>query len=142
MKPRYTGPMIVMGRNRGGAYIVSEMDGATMHARIAAFRVIPYEARHKIKLPENLQELIDISADALQTLLETDDTGEGGLYKDRDWNFDGVKLRFDEEVSEDGDLDNEEEETSELEEEEITKGVESDVATVRKSSRARKTVTR
>lgn len=94
MKPRYTGPMIVLRRNRGGAYILCEMDGSVLQTKVAAFRVIPYWARHKVALPENLQTLIDVSAETLDKLTEEEETGEADLYKNRDWNFENVKLRI------------------------------------------------
>ena len=44
-KPRYLGPMRVVRRTTGGAYILAELDGAESKTRYAAFRVIPYYAR-------------------------------------------------------------------------------------------------
>ena len=64
MRSRYLGPLIVISRNRGGAYIISELDGAVFDRPIAAFRVIPYFARTKIELPP-LDKLIDISRNRL-----------------------------------------------------------------------------
>ena len=64
MRSRYLGPLIVISRNRGGAYIVTELDGAVFDRPIAAFRVIPYFARTKLELPP-LDKLIDISRNRL-----------------------------------------------------------------------------
>ena len=44
-KSRYLGPMRVVRRTTGGAYILAELDGAESKTRYAAFRVIPYYAR-------------------------------------------------------------------------------------------------
>ena len=72
MRARYLGPLIVISRNRGGAYILAELDGSVFDRPTAAFRVIPYFARTKITLPP-LDELLDISRQRLLELENTDD---------------------------------------------------------------------
>ena len=67
MRPRYLGPMIIVSRNRGGAYIICDLDGTLAHAPIAAFRVVPYLARKSIKIPD-LEEHIDVSVARLREL--------------------------------------------------------------------------
>ncbi|KAJ3510089.1 hypothetical protein NLJ89_g4871 [Agrocybe chaxingu] len=67
MRARYLGPLIVISRNKGGAYILSELDGTLFDRPIAAFRVIPYFARTSITLPP-LDELLDVSRARLQEL--------------------------------------------------------------------------
>lgn len=57
MRPRYLGPLIVVSRNQGGAYIVCELDGSVLDRPIAAFRVIPYLARKSIALPDNFADI-------------------------------------------------------------------------------------
>jgi hypothetical protein len=37
MCPRYLGPLIVISRDLGGAYILSELDGTVLHQPIATF---------------------------------------------------------------------------------------------------------
>ena len=70
MCARYLGPLIVISQNKGGAYIVSELDGSVFDHPIAAFRVIPYFARQHIDIPP-LDELIDISTRQLHELKDS-----------------------------------------------------------------------
>ena len=72
MRPRYTGPLIVIARNRGGAYVICELDGTVFHRPIAAFRLLLYLARKNIPLPDNFA---DISQARLEELVSSDDDG-------------------------------------------------------------------
>ena len=60
----------MLAQNRGGAYIVAELDGSIFDLPAAAFRVIPYFARKNIHLPP-LQELLDISNCRFQELKDS-----------------------------------------------------------------------
>lgn len=71
MRARYLGPCIVVSRNKGGAYIIAELDGSVFDRPIAAFRVIPYFARAKITLP-SLDSLLDISQSRLTQMERTE----------------------------------------------------------------------
>jgi hypothetical protein len=73
MRARYLGPLIVVSRNFGGAYILCELDGSVLHRPVAAFRLIPYLARKKIDIP---MELLDISKERLAELQSTTDIDE------------------------------------------------------------------
>ncbi|THU98882.1 hypothetical protein K435DRAFT_659991, partial [Dendrothele bispora CBS 962.96] len=76
-KLRFLGPCIVIRRTLGGAYVLAEMDGSVIANKIAAFRVYPYAARRKVKLPSNLEELTGLSAKELDRVVngpEPDDT--------------------------------------------------------------------
>jgi Integrase zinc binding domain/RNase H-like domain found in reverse transcriptase len=64
MRPRYIGPLVVISRNKGGAYIICELNGSVFDRPIAAFRVIPYFARKSITLPD-LDDFLDIPTDRL-----------------------------------------------------------------------------
>jgi len=81
MRPRYTGPLIVVSRNHGGAYILCELDGSVLHRPVAAFRVVPYLARKSIPLPENFT---DIDASRLRELETTDDIDDDEPDHDQD----------------------------------------------------------
>jgi hypothetical protein len=70
MRKRYLGPLIVISRNRGGAYILCELDGSVFHRPIAAFRVIPYFARTAIPIPP-LDDFLDIDTQRLRELEES-----------------------------------------------------------------------
>src|SRR6202522_1321768 len=73
MRPRYLGPLIVISRNRGGAYIIAELDGSVFDRPIAAFRVIPYFARNKLIIQSSpLDKLLDISQHRLQELKDSE----------------------------------------------------------------------
>jgi hypothetical protein len=71
MRARYLGPLIVISRNKGGAYIIAELDGSVFDRPIAAFRVIPYFARTSLEIP-TLSRLIDISAERLSQMENTE----------------------------------------------------------------------
>ena len=62
--------MVVISRNRGGAYIICDLDGTLGHAPIAAFRVVPYLAHEKLELPD-IEQYIDVSVSQLQELENT-----------------------------------------------------------------------
>jgi len=70
MRARYLGPLVVISRNKGGAYILAEINGVLLDRPIAAFRVLPYFARKQIELPP-LDELLDVSLDRLRELENT-----------------------------------------------------------------------
>jgi hypothetical protein len=71
MHPRYIGPLIIISRNYGGAYILAELDGTVLHRPIAAFRLLPYFAHKNIPLPD---ELIDIDTACLREMEKSIDT--------------------------------------------------------------------
>lgn len=96
MKARYIGPMIVVSRRPGGAYIVAEMNGAVLKAKVGAFRVVPYFARTKIDIPGGILKLTELSnedIDKIDNLAEDEVLMEGGhLEWNRDYLMEGVNL--------------------------------------------------
>ena len=71
MRARYLGPLIVLAWNKGGAYIVAELDGSIFNRPAAVFHVIPYFVRTHIDLPPP-NELLDISNHRLQELKDSE----------------------------------------------------------------------
>ena len=62
--------MVVISRNKGGAYIICNLDRTLGHALIAAFRVVPYFAREHLEIPD-IEQHIDISVSRLRKLENT-----------------------------------------------------------------------
>jgi hypothetical protein len=73
MKPRYLGPLIVISRNRGGAYIVAELDGSVFDRPVAAFRLIPYFPRTAIPI---LTGILDANSQRIRELEDSDFTDD------------------------------------------------------------------
>ncbi|EIN13157.1 hypothetical protein PUNSTDRAFT_22626, partial [Punctularia strigosozonata HHB-11173 SS5] len=48
--PRYLGPMVVVRRNAGGAYVLAELDGSLSRLRYAAARLYPFTPRPHISV--------------------------------------------------------------------------------------------
>lgn len=65
--------MLVVGRNKGGAYIICDLDGAVLDRPIAAFRVVPYLARKRIPMPDNW---ISITRERILEMQKADDLGD------------------------------------------------------------------
>ena len=67
MHARYLGPLVVVSRNKGGAYIICELNGSVFNRPIAAFRVIPYFAQKAIALLD-LSDFFDIPLERLRNI--------------------------------------------------------------------------
>ncbi|VDC04554.1 unnamed protein product [Peniophora sp. CBMAI 1063] len=89
-RSRYLGLLVIISRNRSGAYIVCELGGSVHHCPIAVFRLIPYFAQQLITLP-NLDGLLDISMARLREMEDSDkadddDEGDGEGLVDEELN--------------------------------------------------------
>jgi hypothetical protein len=74
VKPRYCGPMVVVRRNRNGAYRLAELDGAVSRLRYAAFRLVPYHARSPSYIPvTRVVDRDDLASVIADDLLRHDD---------------------------------------------------------------------
>ncbi len=71
MKPRYLGPLVVIHRTKVGNYILAEIDGAIIHSKIAAFRVVSYLAQKSIDLEGRILELMNMAHAELQKLMDS-----------------------------------------------------------------------
>src|SRR6267154_6295390 len=75
MRARYLGPLVVVSRNKGGAYIICELNGSVFDRPVAAFQVIPYFARTKIAIPD-LSDFLDISTEHLRHMERAQSNGD------------------------------------------------------------------
>ena len=66
--------MVVVTRNRGGVYIVAELDGSVWHEKVGAFRLVPYFVRQEIDLPGSIEAFVDIAKKTLDELRGSDET--------------------------------------------------------------------
>ena len=99
---RYLGPYVVLTRNRGGAYVLAELDGTVFDRPVAAFRVQPYFAR---------KDPIALASDAL-------DTNEGRL-KDMEASVDSGEGADDAEDAQQTDMPEEQQSEAEASDEEV-----------------------
>ena len=76
-KPRYYGPMVVLRRNRNGAYRLGELDSAISKLCYAAFRLIPYHARSQSFIP--VTRIVD---DNDLATLAREDSPDNGLTQE------------------------------------------------------------
>ena len=90
MKARYNGPMIVISRSQGGSYVLAEMDGSVFQQKVGAFRVIPYFARRKLEISDDILKIIDVTREGLNKIESTPDEAD---IPEKDFGFEGVNLR-------------------------------------------------
>ena len=93
MRARYLGPLVVVARNRGGAYILCELDGSVLDRPVAAFRLVPYLARRAIALPP---DFADITPARLRALAEDDGVGDDAPDDEDDAHSEGGDIERDE----------------------------------------------
>jgi hypothetical protein len=84
MCARYIGPLIVVSRNYGGAYILAELDGTVLHRPIAAFRLLPYFARKTIPLPPDFIDIDDTRLREIEHSLTADGDEEDNYQNPTD----------------------------------------------------------
>jgi hypothetical protein len=57
-KPRYLGPLVVVKRNRNGAYQLAELDGTISKLKFAAKRIIPYHLQSAASIPIASEDIL------------------------------------------------------------------------------------
>lgn len=88
MRARYLGPLVVIARNRGRAYILCELNSSVLNRPVAAFRLVPYLARTTIALSQTFADITPGRLKAMDeyTVVEdvelTDDEDEHGTNEE------------------------------------------------------------
>lgn len=85
IKQQYLGPMIIIQCSKGGSYIVAEMDGSVAQNKVLAFQTIPYFARTKIVLPDNIDKSYE---EGLEDCVNYNDYYFEGVYLDQNVHCD------------------------------------------------------
>ena len=99
--------MIVVAINKGGSYILAEMNGAVWQQKVAKFRVIPYFAREKIEIPDGIMAIIDADESELEKICaQPEEESDNG----RDYLMDSVAMQD----SDDSDIDSEVDEADDI----------------------------
>ncbi|KNZ78242.1 hypothetical protein J132_01220 [Termitomyces sp. J132] len=91
MKPHYLGPLVVISRNHGSAYINCELDGSVLHRPIATFCLVPYFTREHITVPS---DAFDINTSRLRELEQTEliDNNNTGNIASEEENYLSLSL--------------------------------------------------
>jgi hypothetical protein len=84
MRARYIGPLIVVLRDYGGAYILAELDGTVLHHPIAAFCLLPYFAHISIPLPPDFIDIDDTHLREMEHSLVADGDEEDTYHNPTD----------------------------------------------------------
>ena len=81
-KPRYMGPMVVVRRLNGGAYMQAELDGTVSFTHFAAFQIFPYFLRANITVPEIIDNPLSTIPDAVEHSLMALEGGTDNVEED------------------------------------------------------------
>jgi hypothetical protein len=84
MRARYIGPLIVVSRNYGGAYILAELDSTVLYCPIAVFRLLLYFARKSIPLPPDFIDIDDTRLREMEHSLVADGDEEDTYHNPTD----------------------------------------------------------
>jgi hypothetical protein len=84
MCARYIGPLIVVSRNYGSAYILSELDGTVLHRPIATFCLLPYFACKSIPLPPDIIDIDDTRLQEMEHSVDADGDEEDTYHNPTD----------------------------------------------------------
>ena len=74
MRAWYLGPLVVLAQNKGGAYIICELNSSVFDHPVAAFHIIPYFTCKTLPLLD-LDKFIDILTDHLRAMEESTTSG-------------------------------------------------------------------
>jgi hypothetical protein len=84
MHAKYIGPLIVVSRNYGGAYILAELDSTVLHRPIAAFRLLLHSPCKSIPLPPDFIDIDDTRLHEMEHSLDADGDKEDAYQNPTD----------------------------------------------------------
>ncbi len=68
----YFRPIIIVSCNKGGTYIICNLDSTLAHTPVVAFWVVPYFTRKSLNIPD-IQQHIDVTVACLWQMEQTPD---------------------------------------------------------------------